>query len=418
MAKIKDIKARQILDSRGNPTIECDVYLEDGSLGRASVPSGASTGEYEAVELRDGDPKTYGGKSVLKAIHNVHEEIKPALIGQEAANQERLDQYMIRIDGTENKSRLGANSILAVSMAIACAQAQSEKKELFKYLGKFSSKQSEPYMLPYAMMNVMNGGKHATGASDFQEYMIIPSQNTSFRDRLRSGAEIFHKLKNILESEGFQTQVGDEGGFAPPLGSNKKPLDYMIRAIEEAGYIPGKDIFLAMDVAASELFDKNEYVLKTENKRLTRVELIHYYEELFNNYPLRSIEDPLEQNDFEGWSNFTRQYGDRIQIVGDDFYVTNVKRLQKGIDLHSSNSILIKLNQIGTLTETINAINLAHENGMTAIVSHRSGETEDTFIADLVVAMRTGQIKTGSISRSERIAKYNRLLRIEEIVLS
>lgn len=418
MAKIKDIKARQILDSRGNPTIECDVYLEDGSLGRASVPSGASTGEYEAVELRDGDPKTYGGKSVLKAIHNVHEEIKPALIGQEAANQERLDQYMIRIDGTENKSRLGANSILAVSMAIACAQAQSEKKELFKYLGKFSSKQSEPYMLPYAMMNVMNGGKHATGASDFQEYMIIPSQNTSFRDRLRSGAEIFHKLKKILESEGFQTQVGDEGGFAPPLGSNKKPLDYMIRAIEEAGYIPGKDIFLAIDVAASEFFDKNEYVLTTENKRLTRVELIHYYEELFNNYPLRSIEDPLEQNDFEGWSNFTRQYGDRIQIVGDDFYVTNVKRLQKGIDLHSSNSILIKLNQIGTLTETINAINLAHENGMTAIVSHRSGETEDTFIADLVVAMRTGQIKTGSISRSERIAKYNRLLRIEEIVLS
>ena len=418
MAKIKDIKARQILDSRGNPTIECDVYLEDGSLGRASVPSGASTGEYEAVELRDGDPKIYGGKSVLKAIHNVHEEIKPILIGQEAANQERLDQYMIRIDGTENKSRLGANSILAVSMAIACAQAQSEKKELFKYLEKFSSRQSEPYMLPYAMMNVMNGGKHATGASDFQEYMIIPSQNTSFRDRLRSGAEIFHKLKKILESEGFQTQVGDEGGFAPPLGSNKKPLDYMIRAIEEAGYIPGKDIFLAMDVAASEFFDKNEYVLTTENKRLTRVELVHYYEELFNNYPLRSIEDPLEQNDFEGWTNFTRQYGDRIQIVGDDFYVTNVKRLQKGIDLQSSNSILIKLNQIGTLTETINAINLAHENGMTAIVSHRSGETEDTFIADLVVAMRTGQIKTGSISRSERIAKYNRLLRIEEIVLS
>ncbi len=418
MAKIKDIRARQILDSRGNPTVECDVILDDGSRGRASVPSGASTGIYEAVELRDGDPSMYHGKSVLRAIHNIHNEIKPALIGLDAANQEIIDHHMLKIDGTSNKSNLGANSILAVSMAVACAQANSEGKELFEYLSKFSPKHDEEFVLPFPMMNVINGGKHALGASDFQEYMIIPSQKTTFRDRLRCGVEIFHMLKQILEKHGYQTTVGDEGGFAPALGSNTKPLDFIIQAIEEAGYKPGIDVFLAIDVASSEFFNEKEYVLATENKRLTSIELIHYYDKLFNQYPIRSIEDPLEQNDFEGWSKFTKEYGSRIQIVGDDLYVTNVKRLKKGIDMHSSNSVLIKLNQIGTLTETIDAINLAHQNGFTAIVSHRSGETEDTFIADLVVAMRTGQIKTGSLSRTERTAKYNRLLRIEEIIFS
>ncbi|BDQ05012.1 MAG: enolase [Candidatus Dojkabacteria bacterium] len=418
MAKIKDIKARQILDSRGNPTVECDVILDDGSLGRASVPSGASTGIYEAVELRDGDPAMYHGKSVLRAIHNIHHEIKPALIGLDAAHQEIIDHHMLKIDGTPNKSHLGANSILAVSMAVASAQANSEGKELFEYLSKFSPKHNEEFVLPFPMMNVMNGGRHAVGASDFQEYMIIPGQTTTFRDRLRCGAEIFHMLKQILEKHGYQTTVGDEGGFAPALGSNTKPLDFIIQAIEEAGYKPGIDVFLAIDVASSEFFNEKEYVLATENKRLTSIELIHYYDKLFNQYPIRSIEDPLEQNDFEGWSKFTKEYGSRIQIVGDDLYVTNVKRLKKGINMQSSNSILIKLNQIGTLTETIDAINLAHQNGFTTIVSHRSGETEDTFIADLVVAMRTGQIKTGSLSRTERIAKYNRLLRIEEIIFS
>lgn len=418
MAKIKQIKARQILDSRGNPTVECDVILEDGSLGRASVPSGASTGEYEAVELRDGDPKSYGGKSVLRAIRNIHDEISPVLIGQEASNQYRIDQFMIRLDGTENKGNLGANAILAVSMAIAVAESTSEKLELYEYLSKFSPRQNQPYELPYAMMNVMNGGKHANGASDFQEYMIIPKQGTSFRDRLRCGAEVFHSLKKLLSEANFQTQVGDEGGFAPGLGSNSKPLDFMMQAIEKAGYTPAKDVILAMDVAASEFFEKNEYVLSSENKRLTRPELFNYYESMLSKYPIRSIEDPLEQNDFEGWAEFTRKFGDKVQIVGDDLYVTNVKRLEQGIKAHASNSILIKLNQIGTLSETIDAINLAHKNGMTAVVSHRSGETEDTFIADLVVAMRTGQIKTGSLSRSERIAKYNRLLRIEEKILA
>lgn len=416
MAKIKQIKARQILDSRGNPTVECDVILDDGSLGRASVPSGASTGEFEAVELRDGDPKNYGGKSVLRAIKNIHDEIFPALKNQDAANQYRIDQFMIRLDGTPNKGNLGANAILAVSMAVAVAQAKSEKKELYEYLNKFSPHKDQKYELPYAMMNVMNGGKHADGASDFQEYMIIPRQGTSFRDRLRSGAEVFHSLKKLLEAAGFQTQVGDEGGFAPSLGSNSKPLDFMIQAIEKAGYEAGKDVVLGMDVAASEFYVKKDYALTSENKVLTKPELFHYYESLFLRYPIRSIEDPLDQNDFEGWAEFTRKFGDKLQIVGDDLYVTNVQRLQKGIDMKSSNSILIKLNQIGTLSETIDAINLAHKNGMTAVVSHRSGETEDTFIADLVVAMRTGQIKTGSLSRSERIAKYNRLLRIEEMI--
>jgi enolase len=414
MAKIKQIKARQILDSRGNPTVECDVILEDGSLGRASVPSGASTGIYEAVELRDGDPKSYGGLSVLQAVRNVNEEIASILIGQEASNQSRIDGYMIRLDGTPNKGRLGANAILAVSLATAVAQSRSEGKELYQYLSKFSPQDGEPFVMPYAMMNLMNGGRHAYHSTDFQEYMVIPSQQTSFRDRLRCGSEIFHSLQKVLKDHEFQTLVGDEGGFAPSLKSNVQPLDFMIDAINLAGYKPGIDVVLAMDVAASEFFQKNEYILTCENRKLTKPELLNYYENIIKNYPVKSIEDPLEQNDFEGWSEFTRRFGQSIQVVGDDFYATNIKRLQKGIDLKSSNSILIKVNQIGTLTETIDAINLATKAGMTSIVSHRSGETEDTFIADLVVAMRTGQLKTGSLSRSDRIAKYNRLLRIEE----
>ncbi len=418
MAKIKQIKARQILDSRGNPTIECEVTLEDGSCGLASVPSGASKGEYEAIELRDGDPQNYGGKSVLMAVKNVNEEISPALIGLDASNQYRIDQFMIRLDGTTTKSNLGANSILSISMAIAVAQAKSERMELYEYLSRFSDLKNEPFELPYAMMNIMNGGRHAVGASDFQEYMIIPKQGTSFRDRLRCGAEVFHTLKKFLEVNDFQTTVGDEGGFAPAFGSNTKQLDYIMAAVEKSGYKPGKDIVFAIDVAASEFYDKKEYKLTSENKVVTKFELFHYYEEILTKYPVRSIEDPLEQNDFEGWTDFTRRFGNKIQVVGDDLYVTNIKRLEHGIKVNASNSILIKLNQIGTLSETIDAINLAHKHGMSAIISHRSGETEDTFIADLVIAMRTGQIKTGSLSRSERIAKYNRLLRIEEKILS
>jgi enolase len=414
MAKIKEIKARQILDSRGNPTVECDVILEDGSLGRASVPSGASTGEFEALELRDNDPNQFGGKSVLLAIKNIHNEIYPALKGHDAGYQYRLDQIMIRLDGTEDKSRLGANAILAVSMAIAVAEAKSRKLELYQYLNRFSPKSADRYVIPYAMMNVMNGGQHATNASDFQEYMIIPTQKTSFRDRLRCGAEIFQKLKEILKKNNLPTLVGDEGGFAPSLKSNSAPLDFMVQAVEKSGYRLGIDVVFGLDVASSEFYENKHYNLKSENKVLTVPELFNFYEDLLNKYPIRSIEDPLDQNDFEGWTKFNQKFGKKFQVVGDDFYVTNIKRLKKGIEMGCSNSILIKLNQIGTLSETLDAINLAHENGMTAVVSHRSGETEDTFIADLTVAMRTGQIKTGSLSRSERIAKYNRLLRIEE----
>jgi enolase len=417
MSKIKEIKARQILDSRGNPTVEADIWLEDGSFGRAAVPSGASTGEFEAVELRDGDKSIYGGKSVLKAVQNVNTEIKELLRGKDAENQNEIDALMIKADGTENKSRLGANAILAVSLATAVAQANAEKLELYQYLGKFSPKKNDPFLLPYGMMNVMNGGKHAVNASDFQEYMVFPRQETAFADRLRCGTEIFHALKKILEEDGFSAAVGDEGGFAPSLTSNSEPLDYVLRAIEKAGYKAGTDVQIAMDPANSEIFVNGMYELKSENRNLTRDELISYFEELVAKYPITSIEDPLEQNDFEGWAEFTRRLGDKVQVVGDDLYVTNVDRLRKGIEMKSSNSILIKVNQIGTLTETIDAINLAHNNNMTAVVSHRSGETEDTFIADLVVAMRTGQIKTGSLSRSDRLAKYNRLLRIEEQLL-
>lgn len=414
MAKIKNIKARQILDSRGDPTVECDIILEDGSIGRASVPSGASTGKYEAVELRDNDPKIYNGKSVLNAIKNIHEEIFPVLKGQEAYNQRKIDELMIRLDATHNKSNLGANATLAVSLATAAAEAKAEGLELYEYLNRFSPRQNEPYVLPFAMMNLANGGRHAAKSTDFQEYMIVPKQEKSFAERLRCGSEVFHALKKSLKEHEYQTLVGDEGGFAPTLKSNSEPLDYIMVAIKDAGYIPGQDVFLAMDPASSEFFKNNKYILACENKVFSTEELIDYYGSLIEKYPIISIEDALEQNDFANWAKFTERFGSTIQIVGDDLYATNVKRLKHGIEMKASNSILIKLNQIGTLSETIDAINLAHSNGMTAIVSHRSGETEDTFIADLVVAMRTGQIKTGSLSRSERLAKYNRLLRIEE----
>ncbi len=418
MAKIVKIIGRQILDSRGNPTVEADVFLEDGSMGRASVPSGASTGDYEAVELRDGDQSKYGGKSVLKAVGHVNNEIAHLLTGMDASEQRRLDEAMIRADGTKNKANFGANAILAVSLAAAVAESKSRNLELYEYLSVFSPKQSEPFVLPHAMMNVINGGKHAIKSADFQEYMIMPMSQTSFAQRLEDGTEIFQHLKKLLDEAGYQTLVGDEGGFAPSLSSNAEPLDYIMKAIEKAGFRPVDDVAIAMDPASSEFFSDGTYTLHEkldrETTHHTREEMIDFYEDLVNRYPIISIEDPLEQNDFEGWNMFTERLGKRIQVVGDDFYATNVERLQKGIDMRASNSILIKLNQIGSLSETIDAINLAHRNGMSAIVSHRSGETEDTFIADLVVAMRTGQIKTGSLSRSERLAKYNRLLRIEE----
>ena len=418
MAKIKDVKARQILDSRGFPTVECDVMLEDGSIGRSSVPSGASTGSHEAWELRDDDSSMYHGKSVLKAVYNINEEIRDLIIGMDASNQESIDSFMIRLDGTQNKSRLGANAILAVSMAVARAQANSEKLELFQYIARFSAVQNNDSALPYPMVNIMNGGKHAFKASDFQEYMIIPTARTSFKDRIRVACEVFHTLKKILMEDGYQVLVGDEGGFAPSLGSNTKPLDYIVMAIERSGYRPGKDVLLALDVASSGLHKGNSYLLESEGRDLTTVELVKYYDEIIRNYPIGSIEDPFYEDDFDAWARFTKTYGDKMQIVGDDLYVTNINRLKKGIEMGSSNAILIKLNQIGTVSETISTINLARSKGFGCIISHRSGETEDTFIADLCVGMSTGQIKTGSVSRTERVAKYNRLIRIEEILSS
>lgn len=417
MSKISKIHARQILDSRGNPTVEADVLLETGEMGRASVPSGASTGEFEAVELRDGNSDFYGGKSVLKAVENVNHKISPAVIGHDSARQREIDQLMIDLDGTANKSNLGANAILAVSMAVAVAHAKHLNRPLYLYLNEFSEKFSGQLSLPVPMMNIMNGGKHAIGASDFQEYMILPDKpGISFSERLRYGVEVFHSLKKILQDLGFQTSVGDEGGFAPSLESNIKPLDLIIEAVEKVGYKPGEDISIAMDVASSEFYkaSSNEYDLAAEGRVLSKDEFFNYYNQMIEKYPIKSIEDVLDENDFEGWADFTDRFGSRIQIVGDDFYVTNVERLKKGIDMRASNSILIKLNQIGTLTETVDAVNLAQQNNFTAVVSHRSGETEDTFISDLCVGMNTGQIKTGSLSRTDRVAKYNRLLRIEE----
>lgn len=406
MSKIKDIKAREILDSRGNPTVEVDVLLESGAKGRAAVPSGASTGSKEALELRDNDPKRYQGKGVIKAVNNVNTIIKDALIGLESSHQRQIDETMIKLDGTENKTNLGANATLGVSLAVLKATAKEKNIPLYKFFG-------DEISLPRPMMNILNGGAHADNNLDFQEFMIIPNAK-NFKETLRIGSEVFHTLKKVLKENGFNTGVGDEGGFAPNLNTNEEALDMLMEAIKEAGYTPGKDVNFALDVAASEFYEDGIYNLKGANKKLTSNELVDYYQTLIDKYPIISIEDPVDEEDWEGFRKMTEKYGDKIQLVGDDLFVTNIKYLQKGIDNKAGNAILIKLNQIGTFTETLETINLAKENGYKTIISHRSGETEDVTIADLAVALNLGQIKTGSLSRSERTAKYNELLRIEE----
>ncbi|MCK5287123.1 MAG: phosphopyruvate hydratase [Thermodesulfovibrionia bacterium] len=406
MGKITSIFAREILDSRGNPTVEVDVILDSGSYGRAAVPSGASTGQKEALELRDGG-KRYNGKGVTKALRNIIEEIAPRLKGIDGAEQIYIDNLMIELDATENKRKLGANAILAVSLAVAKAEAMEADMPLYKYIGGV-----EAHELPVPMMNILNGGSHADNNLDIQEFMIMPVSASNFREALRMGAEIFHSLKSVLKSRGLSVAVGDEGGFAPHLKTNEEALALIIEAINKAGYKEGKDIYLALDVAASELYKKGTYLL--EGHSLSSDEVISYYERLLETYPVLSIEDGLSEDDWGGWKNMTQRLGKRIQIVGDDIFVTNPVIFKKGIKEGIANSILIKLNQIGTLTETLNAIELAKVSGYTAVVSHRSGETEDTTIADLAVACNTGLIKTGSLSRTDRIAKYNRLLRIEE----
>ena len=403
--KIANIIGREVLDSRGNPTVEVEVVLEDGVKAIALVPSGASTGIKEALELRDGDNR-YLGKGVLKAVNNVNTVIKERLVGENVYEQQKIDNIMLELDGTVNKSKLGANAILGVSMACLKAAAKESNKELYEYIGT-------EYSLPRPMMNILNGGAHADNNLDFQEYMIIPI-NPKFSEALRIGAEVFHTLKSILKSRGLATSVGDEGGFAPNLDNNKEGLDLIVEAITKAGYTPGKDVCIGLDVASSEFYEDGKYDLKGENRVLSTDELIDYYVELINKYPIISIEDPFSEVDWEGFTKFTKLVGDKVQIVGDDLFVTNKKELQKGIDLKAGNAILIKVNQVGTITETLDAINLAKANGYKTIISHRSGETEDTTIADLAVGLNLGQIKTGSLSRSERIAKYNRLLRIEE----
>jgi len=412
MAKIAKIQAREVLDSRGNPTIEVDVVLKDGSFGRAIVPSGASTGTHEAVELRDGDTKRYSGKGVLKAVSNVNTQIKKTLVGKDF-DQRSLDNKMIELDGTENKANLGANAILGVSMAFAKAVAISNKEPLYKYFKKVS-KTKEALVLPIPMMNIINGGKHAQNSTDLQEFMIIPLGAPSFKEALRYGVETFHSLKKILSSRGLNTSVGDEGGFAPALPSNESAIEVIIEAITKAGYKPGKDIAIAIDSAASEFYKDGKYHLATEKKVLLGKELVDLYEAWVKKYPIVSIEDGFAEDDWDSYQEMTKRLGNKIQIVGDDLYVTNIKRLEKGIEMKATNSILIKLNQIGTVSETVDTIAMAKRAGFTCVVSHRSGETEDTTIADFVVGMATGQIKTGSLCRSERVAKYNQLLRIEE----
>ena len=413
MKKITKVLAREILDSRGNPTVEVDLTLADGSFGRAAVPSGASTGSYEAVELRDGE-KRYGGKGVLKAVANVNTEIKKAIVGKEW-DQKSLDKKMIEIDGTENKGKHGANAILGVSMAFAHAAAKSDKMSLYKYFKKIGKTGNE-MCLPVPMMNIINGGKHAENSTDLQEFMIMPIGAKNFAEALRMGAETFHALKKILKGRKLNVSVGDEGGYAPALPNNEAAIQVIIEAIEMAGYKAGKDISIAIDGATSELFDKekNKYVLASEGKELTSEEMVSFYENLIAKYPIISIEDGLAEDDWTGYQLMTKKLGKKIQIVGDDLFVTNVKKLQEGIEKKACNSVLIKLNQIGTVTETIDAINMAKKAGYTSVVSHRSGETEDVTIADLVVGLGTGQIKTGSLCRSERVAKYNQLLRIEQ----
>ncbi len=407
--KIVNVIGREILDSRGNPTVEVDVILENGVMGRAAVPSGASTGEREALELRDGGTR-YMGKGVLKAVSNVNNELKNLVVGMDVFNQEALDKAMIELDGTETKSKLGANAILGVSMASLKAAANAKGMPLYKYVG-------EGRTLPRPMMNIINGGAHADNNLDFQEYMIVPVAST-IKERVRIGSEVFHTLKNVLKEKGHVTSVGDEGGFAPNLKSNGEGFELIVEAITRAGYKPGVDVNLAIDVAASEFYHDGKYELKGENKTLTTEELIEYYEDLINKYPIISIEDPVDENDWEGFSLITKRLGDKIQLVGDDLFVTNIKCLQKGIDNHAGNAILLKVNQIGTITETLETIKLAKSHGYKTIISHRSGETEDTTIASLAVGLDLGQIKTGSMSRTDRICKYNELMRIEEEILS
>ena len=406
---IKQIKAREVLDSRGNPTVEADVILSNGTLGRSIVPSGASTGQREALELRDGDKSRYLGKGVINAVNIVNNEINDALVGMSISNQQAIDQKMIDLDGTETKSRLGANSILAVSLACAHANANNNKQSLFR-----SFDFSKTYQLPVPMMNIINGGEHANNSVDIQEFMIIPAGAPSFKEALRYGTEVFHHLKAVLNLRGLNTAVGDEGGFAPDLSSNEEALKVIVEAIENAGYIAGKDIFIGIDAASSEFYKNGTYNLSSENLKLSNTEFTEYLASWVENYPIISIEDGMDENDWEGWEMLTKKLSHKVQLVGDDLFVTNTKILKKGIENNIANSILIKVNQIGTLTETFSAMKMALDAGYTCVMSHRSGETEDTTIADLAVATSCGQIKTGSLSRSDRLAKYNRLLRIEE----
>ena len=404
--KIVNVIGREILDSRGNPTVEVDVVLENGIIGRAAVPSGASTGIREAIELRDKDYTRYNGLGVLTAVNNVNTELKNLVVGMDSNDQEKIDYAMIKLDGTKNKARLGANAILGVSMAVLVANAKAAGKPLYKFVG-------EGKTLPVPMMNIINGGAHADNNLDFQEYMIIPNRDT-IKERVRVGSEVFHALKKILKENGYSTGVGDEGGFAPNLNNNEEGFKFIMQAIEFAGYKPGVDVNIAIDVAASEFYEDGIYNLKGENKKLTREQLVDFYIELINKYPIISIEDPVDEDDFEGFSLITQKIGDKVQLVGDDLFVTNREYLQKGIDMKAGNAILLKVNQIGTITETIETIKLAKENGYKTIISHRSGETEDTTIASLAVGLDLGQIKTGSMSRTDRICKYNELMRIEE----
>lgn len=412
MSSILDIRAREIIDSRGNPTVEVEVLTENGAIGRAAVPSGASTGKYEAVELRDEDPDRFLGKGVLTACGYIESEISDALIGEEVTEQRAIDETMIELDGTPNKGRLGANAILGVSMACAKAAAYESGQPLFRYVGGVNA-----HVMPVPMMNILNGGSHADNSIDFQEFMVMPVGAETFSEGLRMGITVFHHLKKVLSSKGHSTNVGDEGGFAPNLGSNKEAIETVLQAIEAAGYRPGEDMMIAMDAAASEFYNEDEKVYhfhQSTGDKLTAEQMVSYWEDWCNQYPILSIEDGLHEDDWSAWNLLNQRLGHRVQLVGDDLFVTNTERLQRGITEESANSILIKVNQIGSLTETIDAVQLATRNGFTSVMSHRSGETEDTTIADLAVALNTGQIKTGSASRSDRVAKYNQLLRIEE----
>ena len=414
MGRIVKIHARQILDSRGNPTVEAEVYTENGIMGRSAVPSGASTGKHEAVELRDGDMGTYLGKGVLKAVQNITTSINEELNGLYVTEQSLIDQKMIDLDGTDNKANLGANAMLAVSLACAKAAASEGGQELYNYIGGVNARE-----LPIPMMNILNGGSHADNSIDFQEFMVMPISATSFSEGLKMGTEVFHHLKEELKSKGYSTNVGDEGGFAPNLESNEKAIEIVLKAIETAGYRPGEDMYIAMDAAASEFYNAEENVYhlhQSTGDKLTPTEMVDYWVDWTRKYPILSIEDGLDEDDWDAWKNLTNKIGDKVQLVGDDLFVTNVDRLGRGIENNIANSILIKVNQIGTLTETINAVQMAQKNSYTSVMSHRSGETEDTTIADLAVALNCGQIKTGSASRSDRMAKYNQLLRIEEML--